>query len=184
MSRHTTHNESAYTARSDAVRQGRTAQGNEAAVMVRPRSSDILIDELFDTTTMLRAYVDARLREHGVSLSRLRALRALATSPEPLRMRDLSEILRIAARTTTSVIDALEREGLVARVPHPKDRRAYLLTLSDRGRARHAEAEEVDRAALATATSGLGEQERARLRELLGMLRASIPEAPTVPPES
>ncbi|NYI04850.1 MarR family winged helix-turn-helix transcriptional regulator [Allostreptomyces psammosilenae] len=150
--------------------------------MAGPRSSDILIDELFATTTRLRGYVDAQLRAHGMSVARLRVLRTLARSPEPLRMRDLSDRLNIAARSATTLIDSLEREGLVTRLPHPSDRRAYLLALTDAGRSRHAEAEKVDQVALATATSGLDQADRARLRELLAALRASVPDAPPGPP--
>ncbi|WP_377269799.1 MarR family winged helix-turn-helix transcriptional regulator [Peterkaempfera sp. SMS 1(5)a] len=138
-----------------------------------PRSSDVLIDELFETTVCLRTYVDARLRGHGMSVSRLRALRTLATAPDPMRMRDLSDVLGLAARTVTTMVDALEREGLVERLPHPTDRRAYLLTLTPLGRTRHREAEEIDRDALATATGGLAEADRERLRELLGVLRTT-----------
>ncbi|WP_063795981.1 MarR family winged helix-turn-helix transcriptional regulator [Streptacidiphilus griseoplanus] len=138
-----------------------------------PRSSDVLIDELFETTVCLRTYVDARLRGHGMSVSRLRALRTLATAPDPMRMRDLSDVLGLAARTVTTMVDALEREGLVERLPHPTDRRAYLLTLTPLGRTRHREAEEIDRDALATATGGLTGPDRERLRELLGVLRTT-----------
>jgi DNA-binding MarR family transcriptional regulator len=140
----------------------------------RPCSSDVLIDELFGTTTALRTFVDARLRVRGTSVSRLRALRTLATAAEPMRMRDLSDVLGLAARTVTSMVDALEREGLVERLPHPTDRRAFLLTLTDRGRSCHAEAEEIDREALAVATGGLTAEDRTRLRELLGVLRTSV----------
>jgi DNA-binding MarR family transcriptional regulator len=142
--------------------------------MKAPGSSDILVDELFVTTTRLRTYVDAQLRGYGASVARLRAMRMLAAAPEPLRMRDLGEMLGIAARTTTSVVDGLERDGLVERVRHPDDRRSFLLTLTESGRARHIEAEAVDRAALATATGGLDAGERARLRELLAVIRDAI----------
>ncbi|MHA6759635.1 MarR family winged helix-turn-helix transcriptional regulator [Streptacidiphilus sp. PAMC 29251] len=141
-----------------------------------PGSSDILVDELFVTTTRLRTFVDARLRERGASVARLRAMRMLAAAPEPLRMRDLGEMLGIAARTTTTVVDSLERDGLVERIRHPVDRRAFLLALTETGRARHIEAEAVDRAALAAATGGLDAGERARLRELLAKLRDTIAE--------
>ncbi|MFC1410020.1 MarR family winged helix-turn-helix transcriptional regulator [Streptacidiphilus sp. N1-12] len=144
--------------------------------MKAPGSSDILVDELFQTITRMRTFVDARLREHGASVARLRALRMLAASPEPLRMRDLGEMLGIAARTTTSMVDSLERDGLVERIRHPVDRRAFLLTLTETGRLRHLEAEEVDRAALAAATGGLDAGERAKLRELLATLRRTIAE--------
>lgn len=142
--------------------------------MKGPGSSDPLVDELYVTTNRLRTYVEGQLRECGASVARLRAMRMLAAAPEPLRMRDLSELLGIAARTTTSVVDGLERDGLVERIRHPVDRRAFLLALTESGRARHAEAEAVDRTALATATGGLDAADRARLRELLGLVRETI----------
>ncbi|WP_322974653.1 MarR family winged helix-turn-helix transcriptional regulator [Actinacidiphila epipremni] len=150
--------------------------------MTEIRSSDVLVDDLFRTTVRLRTYVDAQLRCHGLSVSRLRLLRALATSREPLRMRDLGDALGVAARTVTSLVDALEREGLVARLRHPTDRRAYLLTLTDLGRTTHGRAEEIDRAALSTATAGLDARQRATLLDLLAVLRASVPDAPPGPP--
>lgn len=139
-----------------------------------PGSSDVLIDELFATTVRVRTYVDARLREYGASVARLRAMRMLDAAAEPLRMRDLSEMLGVAPRTTTSVVDSLERDGLVERVRHPVDRRAFLLALTPLGRERHREAEAVDRDALAVATGGLAPDERERLRELLGLIRAAV----------
>ena len=134
--------------------------------MAVPGSSDVLVDELFATTQRLQAYVNARLRVHGASVARLRAL----------RMRDLSEMLGVAARTTTALIDSLERDGLVERVRHPVDRRAFLLSLTPLGLTRHAEAEEVDRQALAAATGGLDQAERTRLRELLARIRDVVKE--------
>jgi DNA-binding MarR family transcriptional regulator len=151
--------------------------------MAAPGSSDILVDELFATTHRLQAYVNARLRVHGASVARLRALRMLASSPEPLRMRDLSEMLGVAARTTTALVDSLERDGLVERVRHPVDRRAFLLSLTPLGLTRHVEAEEVDRQALASATGRLGAADRARLRELLALIRDTVSEAPPEAPQ-
>jgi DNA-binding MarR family transcriptional regulator len=136
-------------------------------------SSDVLIDELYETTYRLRQFVEARLRVSGASVARLRALRMLARAEQPLRMRDLSEMTGVAPRTATSIVDSLERDGLVERVRHPHDRRAFLLRLTDKGVLCHREAEEVDRAALAEATGGLGAEDRERLRELLGRIRTA-----------
>jgi DNA-binding MarR family transcriptional regulator len=147
-----------------------------SAHMGAPGSSDLLVDELFATTNRLQVYVNARLRVHGASVARLRALRMLASSPEPLRMRDLSDMLGVAARTATALVDSLERDGLVERVRHPVDRRAFLLSLTPLGLTRHAEAEEVDRQALAAATGRLDQAERARLRELLARIRDAVAE--------
>ncbi|ALO99583.1 MarR-family transcriptional regulator [Streptomyces hygroscopicus subsp. limoneus] len=134
-------------------------------------SSDILVDELYETTHRLRQFVEARLREKGASVARLRAMRMLAGAPKPLRMRDLSEMAGIAARTATTIVDSLERDGLVERVRHPQDRRAFLVRLTDEGLRCHREAEEIDRLALAEATAALSADDRARLRALLGRIR-------------
>jgi DNA-binding MarR family transcriptional regulator len=147
-----------------------------------PGSSDILIDELYATTRRLRTYVEDRLRGSGMSVARLRALRMLAAAPEPLRMRDLSDMLDVAPRTATAIVDSLERDGLVERSPHPGDRRAFLLALTEAGRERHQQAEEVDRDALARATSGLDAEARERLRALLATVRASV--SPSGPADS
>jgi DNA-binding MarR family transcriptional regulator len=134
-------------------------------------SSDILIDELYDTTHRLRQFVETRLREKGASVARLRALRMLAQADKPLRMRDLSEMAGIAARTATTIVDSLERDGLVERVRHPQDRRAFLLRLTDEGLHCHREAEKIDRLALAAATAALDAHDREHLRALLARIR-------------
>ncbi|MFB7950552.1 MarR family winged helix-turn-helix transcriptional regulator, partial [Kitasatospora phosalacinea] len=129
----------------------------EPAARQRFGSSDVLVDELFATTHRLRIFVDGRLREHGASVARLRTLRVLALSGEPVRMRDLAEHVGNAPRTTTTIVDSLERDGLVERVRHPTDRRAFLLTLTAEGARCHREAEELDQAALAAATGTLSD---------------------------
>ncbi|KMS84857.1 MULTISPECIES: MarR family winged helix-turn-helix transcriptional regulator [Streptomyces] len=134
-------------------------------------SSDILIDELYETTHRLRQFVEARLREKGASVARLRAMRMLAQAQKPLRMRDLSEMAGIAARTATTIVDSLERDGLVERVRHPQDRRALLVRLTDEGLRCHREAEEIDRLALAEATAALNTDDREQLRALLARIR-------------
>lgn len=50
-----------------------------------------------------------------------------------MRLRELSEHLRIAPRSTTEVVDGLQERGLVQRRPDPADRRATLITLTEQG---------------------------------------------------
>lgn len=137
-------------------------------------SSDPLVDELFDTTVVLRTFVESRLRPIGSSVARLRALRILAREGVPLRMRDLSDMLGVAPRTTTTVVDSLEQDGLVERVRDAGDRRAFLLTLTEAGRAHYEQAEAMDTQALADATGTLSAGEREQLRALLGKVRAAV----------
>jgi DNA-binding MarR family transcriptional regulator len=147
--------------------------------MARQRhgSSDALVDELFDTTVVLRSFAENRLRPIGASVARLRALRMLAREGTPVRMRDLSEMLGIAARTTTTIVDSLEQDGLVERVRHVEDRRAFLLTLTEAGRAQYEQAEAADTQALAEATGTLSAEERKQLRTLLKKVREAAGQA-------
>src|SRR3954447_5976124 len=97
----------------------------------------------------LRHQAQRALAPWEVSPSQARALGVL-TRHGPVRLGALSEHLRIAARSATEVVDALEEDGLVERRPDPCDRRATLVALTDRGAqvaagvraARAAEAEE------------------------------------------
>jgi DNA-binding MarR family transcriptional regulator len=47
----------------------------------------------------------------------------------------LSDALRCTPRNVTGLVDALETARLVRREPHPTDRRATLVTLTDEGHA-------------------------------------------------
>ena len=50
-----------------------------------------------------------------------------------MRLSELSDRLRIAPRSATEVVDALEARGLVQRRPDPGDRRATLVEVTDDG---------------------------------------------------
>jgi DNA-binding MarR family transcriptional regulator len=47
----------------------------------------------------------------------------------------LSAALRVTPRNITGLVDALEADGLVARSAHPSDRRATLVSLTEKGKA-------------------------------------------------
>ena len=80
-----------------------------------------------------------RSAQYDVTPSQVRAIRVLShdTGPDSggVRSKELAEHLRIAPRSATEVVDALEEKGLVTRSPDPGDRRATLVSLTDRGRA-------------------------------------------------
>ncbi|WP_433285599.1 MarR family winged helix-turn-helix transcriptional regulator [Pseudonocardia sp. CA-142604] len=118
----------------------------------------------------LRHQAQRALAPWDVSPSEARALGVL-TRHGPVRLGTLSEHLRIAARSATEVVDALEKDGLVERRPDPCDRRATLVALTDRGAqvsagvraARAAEAEEF--------FARLDDADRASLTRILRNLR-------------
>ena len=49
----------------------------------------------------------------------------------PQRMADLASALDVTPRNVTTLVDGLEREGIVQRRPHPTDRRATVIELTD-----------------------------------------------------
>jgi DNA-binding MarR family transcriptional regulator len=76
--------------------------------------------------------------ELGLSWARVRALRRLAAEPQTLRA--LAELLVADPPYVTLIVDDLEDRGLVTRLPHPEDRRAKLVQLTDAGHAAAARA--------------------------------------------
>jgi DNA-binding MarR family transcriptional regulator len=69
----------------------------------------------------------------GVPPARLSALSVLVFGG-PMTVSALARRERVATPTMTRTVDALVRDGLVVRNPVPGDRRASLLTVTDRGR--------------------------------------------------
>lgn len=76
-----------------------------------------------------RRWVGARLKEYGIGYAWVRALGALHFSEGPVIMRNPDEKLGITPRNVTKLVDELEAEDLVRRLPHPSDQRATLVEL-------------------------------------------------------
>ena len=77
-------------------------------------------------TAILRSYqllndqVNEVMRSHDLTFARYEVLAWLATDPESsLTLSWISKTLRIPPATVTNIIDRLEDEKLVRRVPHP-----------------------------------------------------------------
>jgi DNA-binding MarR family transcriptional regulator len=98
-----------------------------------------------------------------------RALRVVARH-EQLRPGELAGHLRVAPRSVTDVIDALEERGLVERAPDPTDRRATVVTLTASGRGLVDELDAARRADAHTYFARLSERDQATLRRILTRL--------------
>lgn len=79
-----------------------------------------------------RQQLDARLLARGVSYSRWVVLAYLVRLGEGLTQKDLAGYMGIEAPSLVRLLDGLEAEGLVERRPHPTDRRAKAVHLTDR----------------------------------------------------
>ena len=123
---------------------------------------------------MVVARVAEVLRPFGLSPAGGLILSMLADASEPLTPGEIRDRLLVKGPTVTGLIDYLEREGLVRRVKHPKDRRRLLVELTDPGR------QLVDRFRPAVHEAQrpwlecLSEWERCQLITLLGRIQAHL----------
>lgn len=116
--------------------------------------------------TWLR-WLRGHLGGSGLTPARMQVLGLLIGAAEPLIMRQLTQALGTTARAVTGLVDGLEADGLVRREPHPTDRRATLIALTDAGRELVGGARGHGMAAAAQAFTILTEDEQ---RTLLGLL--------------
>jgi len=113
-------------------------------------------------------WADAQMGGTGLSPARVRLLSVLHCDG-PQTMGVLGERLGVTARNITTLVDALEGDGSVRRLPHPTDRRATVVELTPAGR----EAVERCFGPFVEALSGLfNELPEADRRELVRLLEA------------
>lgn len=90
--------------------------------------------ELASANRKLKALVDERARDMGLTLSRARLLMQLAKADGPIQT-DLAELLDIEQPTLVRLLDGLERTGMIERRAAPGDRRARRVFLTPVARA-------------------------------------------------
>jgi DNA-binding MarR family transcriptional regulator len=108
------------------VTQDRAAAGRESA------GDETLAEAFWAVARRLRDASQETLAPWDITPAQLRALRVLRRHGV-MRLSELSDRLRIAPRSATEVVDALEKRGLVERRPDPGDRRATLVEVTDDG---------------------------------------------------
>jgi DNA-binding MarR family transcriptional regulator len=122
---------------------------------------------------LLNDQVNDVVRSHDLTFARYEVLTWLATDPESsLTLSWISKSLRIPPATVTNIIDRLEDDKLIRRVPHPSDARTTLAVITPRGRRVATDATR-DLNATVYERIGLSEPQRGQLVELLAELRSS-----------
>ena len=141
-----------------------------------PSASEV-VSTLIATSHRLRRVLNTRLsRESGVvglSGPRLRLLLAVEEAGQ-MRMGDLAEDLGVTARTVTTLVDALEREGLLVRLPDPTDRRATLLALTEKARTQFEQVRRVQMGLGEEFVAPLDQEQRRLLLDLLSRLNKGV----------
>jgi DNA-binding MarR family transcriptional regulator len=124
------------------------------------------VSSIMRAQQILLARLNEVLKPAGLTFPRYEALMVLQRSGR-LPLSRLGERLQVHKATVTDVVDRLERRGLVARVPDPRDRRTIFAEITADG-LRVAEAAG---RALAASQFGIGELDAAQLEELYELLR-------------
>jgi DNA-binding MarR family transcriptional regulator len=104
----------------------------------------------------------------GLSFGKIKALRRIANRPMP--MRELASLLGVDPPNLTTVVDDLERAGLVERQAHLSDRRVKLVVATPEGAALAHRADEI-LARPPAALSDLPADELESLVRILGRVR-------------
>lgn len=154
-------------------------RGKSASVLTMTQrtagqSSEDLGEQLLRVARGLRRAWMVDLSEHDLSPHESRALRVAADREESPRLRDLADALRIAPRSVTDVVDALERKGYVVREPDPHDRRASVVVVTDAGRQVRAAVHEARRRSVGDQMGALTATQRAALADALTRLEEGL----------
>lgn len=88
-----------------------------------------------------------------------------------LTQAELSQRSQIDRTTMGGLVDRLEKEGLVRRAPHPVDRRAYKVSLTEKGKALEKELSPIAAEVIKRFVSPLTAEEHATLVRILEKLR-------------
>lgn len=100
--------------------------------MVRPELMVALLDQVLEVAVLINRDMDSSLAAYGLTPARTHLLWELFHRG-PSTQRVLADALGVSARNVTGLVDGLEQTGHVTREPHPGDRRATLVTLTDQG---------------------------------------------------
>ena len=132
-----------------------------------------LVDEFAGFGPSYMKWVKSRLRDRGLTYARIRLIGALHCGG-PQIMSSISEELGVTRRNVTALVDALEEEGLVRRQPHPTDRRATVIELTEEGEQSAGAMYDEHREAVAELFGELPEEDQRDLIRVLGRLRDAL----------
>lgn len=138
---------------------------------IGPSGAMAAVTGIMRVQQIIQSAVDAALKPHGLTFARYEALVLLSFARRSsLPMRVMGERLQLHPTSVTNIVDRLEKDGLVRRVPHPTDRRTTLVEITEEGRARQAVATKAV-TAIDFGLVGLTPRQTQQLTELLTKVR-------------
>jgi DNA-binding MarR family transcriptional regulator len=138
-----------------------------------PHARREILFQLGDVARTMRTYIDQRAREHGMTRAQWGALVRLERQ-EGMTQAELAENLEIQPISLVRLIDRLCQAGLVERRPHPNDRRANRLYLTQKGHTTLVHLAPMAREIATELLASLGDADVADLLQKLLLVRNNI----------
>jgi DNA-binding MarR family transcriptional regulator len=138
---------------------------------IGPATAMAAVTSIMRVQQIIQSAVDGALRPHGLTFARYEALVLLCFSRRgSLPMRVMGERLQLHPTSVTNIVDRLEADGLVRRLPHPTDRRTTLVEITEAGRKLRRVATDAV-TAVDFGLRGLTDRQTDRLTDLLAKVR-------------
>lgn len=144
--------------------------------MGNEQKTDSLAFLISDTGRLLRKRFDQRAREFGLTRAQWQVMAYLLTN-EGINQSGLAELLEIEPITLSRHIDRMEEAGLVERSPDPKDRRARILAISEKGNEVFTKLRAVGACLMEEITAGIPAEQQEIMKAGLKHLRGALASA-------
>lgn len=131
---------------------------------------------LMATARLIREAFDARLKPLDLNLTQASLLAYVAEFGAITQTR-LAEKMGTGRAAMGTVVDGLEKRGLIERHPDPDDRRVWLVDITDDGRELAARVVGVDELLRGELRHGIGREERQALSWVLTQLQVNLQSA-------
>lgn len=131
---------------------------------------------LHDVARLLRKRFEQQARDLGLTRSQWQVLAYLSRN-EGIHQGGLAELLEVEPITLGRIVDKLQAAGLVDRRPHAKDRRIWLLFLTELARPKLTEIWSIGDITRAEALVGISADEHTQLLNTLEHMKANLIEA-------
>lgn len=94
---------------------------------------EVLSHQLAEFYDKMSSWEHSIVKDSGLSPAQIHTVEIVGHN-QNMRMKELAERLGVTTGTLTVGIDKLEKLGLVERRPHEKDRRSWLIVLTENGK--------------------------------------------------
>ncbi len=130
---------------------------------------------LLTCANLVEALVRTRLRAtYGVTLPQFDLMAQLEKAPDGMTLGQLSRRMMVSNGNVTGLVERLAGQGQVAREPHPGDRRAATVRLTEAGRTAFAGMAAAHEGWVAEAFAGLEPSDGPALMAGLARLKSSV----------